>query len=121
MNVRSRLLCQALLALAFSVSGSVPAHGQGIPGYPDDVRYGFDPREVALLPRYCIYTQLFRAAVPGGNDLTEQKRWTSIMGDSFNNMHHYCWGLMNTNRALFLVRAERWRKYYLGMSVGEFD
>jgi len=36
-------------------------------------------------------------------------------------MHHYCWGLMDTNRALFLVRTDRWRKYYLGMSIGEFE
>jgi tetratricopeptide (TPR) repeat protein len=116
-----RFLCQGLLALSFALSGAVPAHGQGVPGYPADVRYGFDPREVALLPRYCTYTQLFRAAVPGGNDYREKERWTLIMGDAFNHMHHYCWGLMDTNRALFLVRTERWRKYYLGLSIGEFD
>jgi tetratricopeptide (TPR) repeat protein len=28
---------------------------------------------------------------------------------------------MNTNRALFLVRTERWRKYYYGSSIAEFD
>jgi hypothetical protein len=116
-----RVLCQVLLAMASALVAAIPAHAQGVPGYPDDVRYGFDPREVALLPRYCKHTQLFRGAVPGGSNPPEVERWTAIMGSSFNNMHHYCWGLMDTNRALFLVRTDRWRKYYLGWSIGEFD
>jgi len=115
-----RYLCQAAFALGSVLAASIPAHGQGVPGYPDDVRYGFDPREVALLPRYCLYTQIFRETL-GTNNPNEFKRWTLVMGSSFNNMHHYCWGLMNTNRALFLVHTERWRKYYFDMSIGEFN
>lgn len=45
-----------------------PSSGQAsIPGYPTSI-YAFDPRELALLPPYCIYTQRFGANVPGGNN-----------------------------------------------------
>jgi tetratricopeptide (TPR) repeat protein len=116
-----RLLCQAALALGLVLVAGMPAHGQGVPGYPDDVRYGFDAREVAMLPRYCIYTQLFRDNVPGGNNPEEIKRWYSIMGDTFHAMHHYCWGLMKTNRATLLARTQESRMFYLNDSIGEFD
>jgi tetratricopeptide (TPR) repeat protein len=36
-------------------------------------------------------------------------------------MHHYCWGLMNTNRAILLVRDQRWRTHHLNYSIAEFD
>lgn len=116
-----RFLRPAAFALATLLAAAFAAHGQGVPGYPDDVRKGYDPREVALLPRYCIYTQLFREAVPGGNDPEEIKRWTALMGPAFIHMHHYCWGLMKTNRALLLVRTEQFRNYYLRDSLQEFD
>jgi tetratricopeptide (TPR) repeat protein len=115
-------LCQAAFALGSVLVAGIPAHGQGgVPGYPDDLRYAFDPREVALLPRYCLSTQLFRDSVVGTKNKREVEGWYLEMGPTFNAMHHYCWGLMNTNRALLLVHTERWRKYYLGMSIGEFN
>jgi tetratricopeptide (TPR) repeat protein len=43
------------------------------------------------------------------------------MGSSFPNMHHYCWGLMYTNRAFLLARSEQMRTHYLGRSIAEFD
>ena len=116
-----RYLCQAAFALGSVLAAGIPGHSQGVPGYPEDVRYGFDPREVALLPHYCIYTQLFRGRVPGGDNPGEIQRWSSIMGPTFNHMHHYCWGLMKTNRAMFLVHTQQFRTYYFRESVGEFD
>src|SRR5687767_2163609 len=110
-----------LLILSVALAGVAPARGQGVPGYPDDVRKGYDPREVAMLPQYCIYTQLFRDNIPGGQDPEEIKRWTAIMGRAFVHLHHYCWGLMKTNRALLLVRTQRFREYYLRESLEEFD
>jgi tetratricopeptide (TPR) repeat protein len=74
-----------------------------------------------MLPRYCIYTQGFRDNVPGGNNAAEIKRWTLVMGPTFNAMHHYCFGLMKTNRANLLVRDEHFRTFYLRSSLGEFD
>ncbi len=116
-------LSQAALVLGLVLAGGMPAHGQGggIPGYPDDVRYGYDPRELAMVPRYCIYTQYFRENVPGGNDAAEIERWYSTMGETFHAMHHYCWGLMKTNRAMFLARTPQLRTFYLNDAVSEYD
>jgi len=117
----ARFFCQAAFALGSLFAAGMPAHGQGVPGYPDDVRFGFDPREVSQVPRYCIYTQYFNAAVPGANDKAEIQRWYLIMGPSFNAVHHYCWGLMKTNRALFLVSTRQLRTFYLTDAIAEFD
>src|SRR5215470_1500018 len=94
---------------------------QIIPGYPDNVETTFDPREVAWLPHYCIYTKVFRLNVPGGDDKAEIDRWRTVMGPPFEWMHHYCWGLMKTNRALLLARDKRTKTYYLKDAIVEFD
>lgn len=91
-----------------------------IPGYPASV-IAYDAREVAMLPRYCIHTQSFRGAVPGGGNQAEIKRWNQVMGPTFEAMHHYCWGLMKNNRANILARNQQDRLFYLGDAIGEFD
>ena len=112
------LLCACLLA--YLLTASKAATGGDIPGYPDQID-AYDPREVAMLPRYCVYTQLFRERVPGGNNPAEIRRWHDLLGSTFQAMHHYCWGLMKTNRALFLARTKQLRNFYLGSSINEFD
>ena len=37
------------------------------------------------------------------------------------HMHHYCWGLMKLNRALYLSRSQQGRTFYFADSIGEFD
>ena len=74
-----------------------------------------------MLPRYCAYTQSFRDHVPGGNNPAEIQRWYSMLGETFHAMHHYCWGLMKTNRGVLLARSEQWRRFYLNDAIGEFD
>jgi tetratricopeptide (TPR) repeat protein len=96
------------------------ASAQLVPGYPDNIRE-YDLREVALLPRYCIYTQLFRDRVPGGNNPEEIEKCYATMGKTFHAMHHYCWGLMESNRAKFLVRNREVRMFYLASAIKEFD
>jgi tetratricopeptide (TPR) repeat protein len=92
-----------------------------IPGYPDAVETAFDAREVALLPHYCIYTKLFRLSVPGGDNKAEIDRWRAAMGPAFDWMHHYCWGLMKTNRALLLAKDKQTKTFYLKDAISEFD
>ena len=92
-----------------------------IPGYPDNVEYGFDPRELALLPNYCKYTKVFRDRVPGANNKAEIERWYSVMGPTFNSVHHYCWALMKTNRALLLARDKGTKDYYLRAAISDID
>jgi tetratricopeptide (TPR) repeat protein len=122
MNARRSSRCRsawgAVLAAGLLAWGASPA--QEIPGYPNSVG-AFDPREVALLPKYCTYTQLFRSAVPGGNDAAKINAWTAYMGEIFHHMHHYCFGLMKTNRAILLSRDQTTRKYYLNDAISEFD
>jgi tetratricopeptide (TPR) repeat protein len=81
----------------------------------------YDPRELRLIPAYCKYTQYFRARLPGGNNPDEIARWTQEMGGTFNHMHHYCWGLMDTYRATLFDRDAQSRKHDLYASIGEFD
>lgn len=116
-----RRFTQALLCLGALVGIQSPAHAQAeIPGYPDSI-LAFDPREIALLPRYCPYTQIFRERVAGGNNQKVIGEWYAQLGQPFNAMHHYCWGLMKTNRALFLARGQQARNFYLADSLTEFD
>ena len=115
-HVRLRFLVVASILAAFAASSKALA--SDIPGYPEDVRE-YDQREVALLPKYCKFTQLFRDHFRA--DPEEVKRWYTIMGRPFDAMHHYCWGLMKTNRALLLAKTKHVRMYYLGSAIDEFD
>lgn len=114
------------LAAAAAVCGAVLAApglavAQGIPGYPEQVQ-GFDPREVALLPPYCIHTMVFRDRIAAGNDAAKLQYWRSVFGSYyFDTMHHYCWGLMKTNRALLLAKDPHLRQFYLSDGISEYD
>jgi hypothetical protein len=110
----------ALLALGVVLALAVPAYAAAPPGYPDSP-YAGDPREMAMVPRFCNYTISFRNAVPGGGNPEEIKRWSSVMGETFIHMHHYCAGLIVTNRAILLSRTRQDRTFYLNDSIVEFD
>jgi tetratricopeptide (TPR) repeat protein len=80
-----------------------------------------DPREMRMLPEYCKHTQLFRDRIPGGNNPDDIERWSTMMGPTFIHMHHYCYGLMATNKALYLSPEREDRLHNLGVSIIEFD
>jgi len=107
-----------VLGAAFALCSSLCL--ADIPGYPSTIE-GYDSREVAMLPRYCLYTQIFRERVPGGNNPAEIKRWHAVMGEPFDALHHYCWAMMKTNRATILARSQEDRQHYLTDSIREFD
>lgn len=107
------------LALLASATCQI-SQAQLAPGYPELVEAN-DPREIGMLPSYCIYTQIFRDRVPGGNDPPVVQQWYARMGQTFHHMHHYCWGLMKTNRAILLSRDETTRRFYLTDAIREFD
>ena len=108
------LFVLGLVVLPAAAQISIP------PSYPALVTE-YDAREVSSLPKYCIYTQSFRDRVPGGNDRQQIDYWYSVMGTTFHAMHHYCWGLMKINRALYLSRDTQTRRFYLNDSVNEFN
>lgn len=116
--------CFLTIVLGAVLGFSAPAYGHEIPGYPNSID-AHDPREIALLPPYCIQTLSF-SDVPGYN-IAERNRYAALMGkdklghDMFSHMHHYCWGLMKTNRAVLLARDPNIRRFYLEESLSEFD
>ena len=117
----TRYLCNMTLALASVLPNGSSAYGQICsPGYPSQVR-GYDSREVSLLPRFCVNALEFRDRVPGGNNPEEIKRWFSVIGPTFSHMHHYCWGLMETNRAILQACTKDSRRSLLGSALEEFD
>jgi tetratricopeptide (TPR) repeat protein len=81
----------------------------------------YELSEVPLLPPYCKYAQDFRDRVPGANSPREIERWTSVLGPTFHHIHHYCYGLVATNRATFGAKNNQDRLHNLGRSIGEFD
>ena len=103
-----------VVAVASAFVAGVQA--QEIPGYPASVD-AYDYREIALLPSYCIYTQSFRDRVSGGNNKAAIDGWYARLGPGFHTMHHYCWGLMKTNRALLLSRDQQSRQFYLNDAI----
>lgn len=106
------------LLLAFA--GAARAQSGGIPGYPDTI-WSYDPREVSILPRYCNHALLFRDVVPGGNNPEQIAAWQEVLGPTMRHIHHYCWGMMKTHRAIFLAVGQREREIYLRGAVPEFD
>jgi tetratricopeptide (TPR) repeat protein len=107
------------LLLAAVLGSTAPAQAQDIPGYGGLEDY--DAREVALLPKFCPHTLLFKEKVPGGSNPLEIERWEAVLGPTFRHMHHYCWGLMKTNRGVLLSRDRQVRQGYLTDSIREFD
>lgn len=108
-----------VVAGGFVVSAS-GAWSQGLAGYPPSVD-AYDVREVRMLPKYCIYTQLFRDHVAGANDKAMIDEWQAKLGQSFFSLHHYCWGLMKANRALLLDIGDQNRQFYLADAINEFN
>ena len=82
----------------------------------------FDPKLLAMLPPYCKYTQDYRENVPGGGDPAQIDHWGSVLGaENFHHLHHYCYGLVNTNRALYFAGNKQERNFELSQAVREFD
>jgi tetratricopeptide (TPR) repeat protein len=85
-------------------------------------QYQFEAKQLAMLPPYCKYTQVFRENVPGGNDVQQIERWANALGaGNFLHLHHYCAGLENTNRALYFSSTKLDRDRELRTSLNEFD
>lgn len=99
---------------ALALLAPVPAQAQADP-------HTYEASLVLKLPPYCKYTMFFNARVPGGDNREEMDRWKNIMGPTFIHMHHYCYGLMATNRAIYSSPTHEARLHNLGVSITEFD
>lgn len=89
--------------------------------------YVIAPREIALLPEYCKYTQTYRDKIPGGNDLQKMQHWYAVMGGRypvdgmFHHMHHYCRALQHRNYAKFFAQTKQERMFRWERSIVEID
>ncbi len=108
------------VAMVCALLGGGALHAQGVGGFSDNTA-AYDPREIAMLPPYCKHTQLFREKVPGGNDPGQIARWQEVMGYSYINLHHYCWGLMKTNRGAYMARNAQLRGFLLRDAITEYN
>lgn len=110
----------------FAILTVALAQAQEVPGYPPMnphtlLNGPYDPRELALLPKYCYTTQIIREFAPGGRDKVEMDRWYALLGGTYQHLHHYCWGMMKSNRANLLSRDHRVRQFYLNDALTEYD
>jgi len=55
--------------------------------------------EMQLIPAYCPDTMGFQYGDAYTRTSPRASHWVALMGDSFWHMHHYCWGMINLNRA----------------------
>jgi len=102
-----------LLAAGLVLSGSALADNR-IPS----------EQEMKTLPAYCPYTQIISKHY--GNQQSPTKfdsvtqPYVEMYGADFWHMHHYCFGLVNINRA-FAARNNADKMGWLTRSIGEFD
>lgn len=81
----------------------------------------YAPRIVALLPPYCKYAPGYSGRVPGGDDPVQVEHWKSVLGYMYYHIHHYCWGLAQTEYALLFAHDAGERTFNLSASLGNFD
>jgi hypothetical protein len=60
---------------------------------------GISPGELARLPSYCPYTISWTVGGFPEGPLPQQRPWVQRLGVGFWATHHYCWALINANRA----------------------
>jgi tetratricopeptide (TPR) repeat protein len=119
-NMKSRDHKVLPTLIAWPIALAAMLHGAG--AVAQATQYQFDSKQLAMLPPYCKYTQVFRENVPGGNDAQQIERWASVLGaGNFHHLHHYCAGLENTNRALYFSSTKLDRDRELRASLNEFD
>jgi len=99
------LLLSVLLAIACK---------QGYAQKPPDVTAG----EVARLPAYCADSQSFADGGFPEGPLPNQKPWIAKMGHGFWAVHHYCWAMINVNRAMASV-VQQTRQYLLSRAIDD--
>src|SRR6218665_535223 len=94
---------------AFLLLGIVcPAHSGSNPSASDG--------DLALLPPYC------QDANWDGRVMDTERRavWRARLGQSFQGLHHYCWGLIKLRRAMVIAEKDQ-RSFTLKSAVGEFQ
>lgn len=101
------------LAVGLSVVGMTAA----LASKPDNITKG----EIALLPPYCIDTMGFGYGDAHSNTSPRAGHWIGMMGKSFWAVHHYCWGLIDQQRAQFISTRSPIRTGTLERAIGNYQ
>ncbi len=80
---------------------------------------GVTAGEMARLPEYCAQSQSFAVGGFAEGPLLSQKPWIALMGHGFWAIHHYCWALINANRAAAAGVAPSLREHLLTRALGD--
>lgn len=110
------ILPQAILAAALCLCSAAP-HAEGRDGRVPT------PAELALLPPYCKDAQIIRKVNEGRavqRDEPIAQHWFGVLGESFWDIHHYCFALTNMNRAERTGNAQE-KQTLLRTALPEFD
>ena len=120
MGVLQSWLPAVRLYAALGLLACASSQAQDIPGYSSNV-YAGDHRDMALVPKYCMYTRSFREVVAGGDNQQMINAWAAQIGPTFTHLHHYCAGLIKANRGTLLSREPATRRFYLNDAIMEYD
>jgi tetratricopeptide (TPR) repeat protein len=87
----------------------------------DSLMGDYSREEILLLPRYCWASNSINKSL-GEPVLSEQERtlWYNNMGQTFNHIHHWCWGLMQLRRGNLTANASKRRAHYRA-AISNFD
>ncbi len=78
-----------------------------------------DPREWAMLPKYCLYSPGYYQRAPAGTvNPAELARWKTMLGPTYEHIHHYCMALQEIVYADFFARTPQSRLRSLENSIG---
>ena len=85
---------------------------------PEDITLG----ELALTPPFCMDVQAI--PVTGWSKDHRSPRashWEALMGNAFWAAHHYCWALINLNRAKIAGTPANTRRFLTGVAIDDFE
>lgn len=74
--------------------------------------------EWKMLPAYCIDTQGYKY---GRGQSPNSAKWVALMGETFWDLHHYCLGIVQFNRAQRDTYSPVIRKGLLNQALGNFQ
>lgn len=107
----SRIL-RLLLALTVCFSGSL-----ALANKPK----GITKAEMALIPSYCPDTMGFGYGDAHYNTSPRAPHWVSMLGKDFWHLHHYCWALINRQRATRYGLSKMQRKGLLEEVLSDYQ
>lgn len=75
--------------------------------------------ELALTPPFCQDVQVINKVSPT-NPTPRAAHWVSLMGETFWAMHHYCWALVNLQRANRGGLPQQQRHFLMREAIADF-